>query len=223
MPRTAAQAEASRRNGARSRGPRTPEGRRRSAQNARTHGLRARSFQLAPDDAERFARLEAGIGQRFRPREPAEHDACRRLAIAFWQSQQLDRLEARIWPRVQAGDHRPLATLLRYRPGVERALRRALAELQASRPAAPSTVCTNEPEPLKPDRPNEPGNNGNSGTNEPGSRPRARAVEPDPILFPVRSAAGRPHCPNEPERPPPLPNRRQRRRWAAIRRGCRVA
>jgi hypothetical protein len=44
-----ARAEASRRNGALSRGPRTAEGRARSAQNALKHGLRAEKHVVLPD------------------------------------------------------------------------------------------------------------------------------------------------------------------------------
>jgi hypothetical protein len=50
VPVSTARAEASRRNGARSRGPRTPEGKARSSQNALKHGIRAQKFLVLPDE-----------------------------------------------------------------------------------------------------------------------------------------------------------------------------
>jgi hypothetical protein len=48
-----ARAAASRQNGARSRGPKTAEGKARSAQNALKHGLCARRFVVLGDEASR--------------------------------------------------------------------------------------------------------------------------------------------------------------------------
>src|SRR5688572_13829369 len=60
VPFSNARAEASRRNGARSRGPKTPEGKARSAQNALKHGLRAQKYVVLPEeDGAEFAELEA--------------------------------------------------------------------------------------------------------------------------------------------------------------------
>jgi hypothetical protein len=49
-PVSSARAEASRRNGAKSRGPKTLEGKARSAQNALKHGLRAQKYVVPPDE-----------------------------------------------------------------------------------------------------------------------------------------------------------------------------
>jgi hypothetical protein len=62
VPVSNARAEASRKNGAKSPGPRTAEGRARSSQNALKHGMRAEKHVLLPDeDAAEFAALEAAL------------------------------------------------------------------------------------------------------------------------------------------------------------------
>jgi hypothetical protein len=61
-------AEASRRNGARSRGPKTPEGKARSAQNALKHGMRAQKYVVLPEeDAAEFTALEAALMEELAP------------------------------------------------------------------------------------------------------------------------------------------------------------
>ncbi len=69
LPRPTARALASRRNGARSQGPRTTAGKARSARNALTHGLRSRRQVLLHDeDAAELrafaAALQAGVRHR---------------------------------------------------------------------------------------------------------------------------------------------------------------
>jgi hypothetical protein len=50
VPVSSARAEASRTNGAKSRGPKTPEGKARAAQNALKHGMRAQKYVVLPDE-----------------------------------------------------------------------------------------------------------------------------------------------------------------------------
>ncbi len=68
VPVSNARAEASRKNGARSRGPKTDEGKARSAQNALKHGMRAQKYLVLPDeDAAEFAGLEAALVEELAP------------------------------------------------------------------------------------------------------------------------------------------------------------
>lgn len=133
---TSAQSETSRRNGARSRGPRTQEGRARIARAATRHGLIGR-FVLLPGEARAFRRLRASWMARFAPRDEAEAAAVDKLVAAIWRERRLEALESRLTAALIAGEPTAglpqLATLIRYRARIERDRRRALAELAFAR------------------------------------------------------------------------------------------
>lgn len=94
-PRTAAQIEASRRNGARSRGPKTPEGRSRSSQNARTHGLSAQArFVLSQEDQDSFDQLLAGYIRTYEPANAAETQLVFEITRCAWRLERLTSIEA---------------------------------------------------------------------------------------------------------------------------------
>ena len=81
-----ARAEASRRNGARSRGPKSPEGKARSAQNALKHGMRAQKYVVLPDeDAGEFAELQAALLDEPAPGRRAPDRLARRVPVAVWR------------------------------------------------------------------------------------------------------------------------------------------
>ena len=70
-PRTPAQQEASRLNGSRSRGPKTPEGKARSSRNAVTHGMLARKISPPKDgrhENREYELLRAELTQQFDPK-----------------------------------------------------------------------------------------------------------------------------------------------------------
>src|SRR3954447_17257173 len=70
---TPAQVDASRANGALSRGPATSEGKARSALNGTRHGLRCSTFALLPDeDPAKWAAHLDGYLARFRPADATE-------------------------------------------------------------------------------------------------------------------------------------------------------
>src|SRR5262245_44207007 len=153
VPVSSARAEASRRNGAKSRGPRTKEGKARSAQNALKHGLRAQKHLVLPDeDAAELAGLEAALIEELAPVGSLQTVLARRVALAAWRLARADRIEAELFEerRIASGGlglalirdgngTRPFETLLRYRGAAVaecwRALR-ALKALQAEQAAA---------------------------------------------------------------------------------------
>src|SRR5262245_49268031 len=94
VPVSNARAEASRRNGAQSRGPKTPEGKTRSARNALKHGLRAEKHVVLPEDAAEFARLEAARVAELGPVGALQTVLARRVAVAAWRVARADRLAA---------------------------------------------------------------------------------------------------------------------------------
>ena len=93
-----ARAEASRKNGARSRGPRTPEGKARAAQNALKHGMRAQKYLVLPDeDAAEFEGLEAALVAELAPVGALQTVLARRVAVAAWRLARADRIEAELF------------------------------------------------------------------------------------------------------------------------------
>jgi hypothetical protein len=101
-----ARAEASRKNGTRSRGPKTEEGRARSAQNALKHGMRAQRYVLLPDeDGAEFADLETALVEELAPSSALQEVLARRVAVAAWRLARADRIEAELFEerRVASG------------------------------------------------------------------------------------------------------------------------
>ena len=140
-----ARALASRKNGAKSRGPNTPEGKARSAQNALKHGLRAAKHVVLPDeDAVEFAGLEAALVAELAPVGALQAVLARRVAVAAWGLARADRIEADLFEERGYGDAGPglalirdgngtrsFETLLRYRGAAMAEFWRALRTLKA--------------------------------------------------------------------------------------------
>jgi len=140
-----ARAEASRRNGAKSRGPKSPEGKARSAQNALKHGMRAQKYVVLPDeDPDEFAGLEAAMIEELAPVGALQTVLVRRVAVAAWRLARADRIEADLFEERGYGAAGPglslirdgngtrsFETLLRYRGAAMAEFWRALRTLKA--------------------------------------------------------------------------------------------
>jgi hypothetical protein len=92
--RTQAQIEASRRNGAKSSGPKSKEGKIWSSQNAIKHGLSANKFVVldgeSGDDWETFHQSYIA---KFQPRDPVEEHLVLEMAVNRWRLQRAWSLE----------------------------------------------------------------------------------------------------------------------------------
>jgi hypothetical protein len=145
IPPISARALASRINGARSRGPKTTEGKARSSRNALKHGLRAQKVVVLPDeDATEFEAQEAALLAELAPEGALQTLLARRIAAAAWRLSRADRIEAELFAQQGTGDGdlglalirdgngaRAFPTLLRYRGAAEAELWRALKALKA--------------------------------------------------------------------------------------------
>jgi hypothetical protein len=142
---SSARAEASRINGARSCGPKTPEGKARASQNALKHGLRAQKFVVVGDEkAAEFLALEAALSEELAPDGALQGLLAARIARAAWRLERAERIEAELFARHAGRDRnlglamirdgngtRAFDALLRYRGTALAELWRALRLLKA--------------------------------------------------------------------------------------------
>jgi hypothetical protein len=174
-----ARAEASRRNGAKSKGPKTPEGKARSAQNALKHGLRAQKHMVLPgESATEFAALEAALLEELAPEGALQTVLARRVVAAAWRLERAERLEADLFTWNHLGgagrnlglalirdcnNARAFDTLLRYRGGTLAELWRALRTLKALQVERHAQEVREAARPQRPDEPERRGNPDDSG------------------------------------------------------------
>ena len=93
-PRSPAQIAASRANGAKSRGPVTPEGKSISAQNAERHGIFASICTIQGEAPELFASLIADLYETWTPTDEHERALVDTMAMALWRRTRIAALES---------------------------------------------------------------------------------------------------------------------------------
>src|SRR5688572_27129378 len=149
-----------------SRGPRTPEGKARSAQNALKHGLRAQRFVVLTDeDGAEFRALEAALLEELAPAGALQAVLAQRVAVAAWRLARADRIEAELLAdqrgqpdlgRVLTRDGHgapAFPTLLRYRGTALAELTRCLSALKALQAGQAAAAELPASRPSQPDRP----------------------------------------------------------------------
>ncbi len=74
------------------RGPKTPEGKARSAMNALKHGLRARNFGILPEeDKAEWGQHLQDLRQGYQPDDATEEKLVTAIAVAMWNEIRADR------------------------------------------------------------------------------------------------------------------------------------
>ena len=175
--------QAARANGARSRGPVTPEGKAISSRNAIRHGLLAKTVVLSNEKAETFEALFYLLIERFSPVDDIELSAIEEMAAAHWRMRRVMSMEHSILNAAILNDpdgetvsaftdpagQATLALLQRYEARFQHMYHRALRSLALLRklpartpePNEPNTtnVCNTElpePTPIRPPQPADP-------------------------------------------------------------------
>ena len=164
---TQRQIESARINGAKSRGPKTPAGKRRSSLNACKHGLTSRIMAPGPESVAAFQQLFAEYTADFRPASPAEAYLAGQMAVAMFRLNQVWAAETEIWSRALAryesfpmperlalafgAECTALMSIQRYESRFERQYELALTRLLAARKVGTTSeksFLQNEPEPF---------------------------------------------------------------------------
>jgi hypothetical protein len=193
-----ARAAASRRNGAKSHGPRTQAGKDRSAKNALKHGLCAQKHLVADEDEQVFAAFEETILDELAPEGVLQKILAGRIVRAAWRLERAERIEAELFENQMRGESdlalalirdghgpRSFVTLLRYRGSALAEFFRALRMLKALQDEARTIVVA---EPVRPQR-NKPKSRTKPGLVARPPSPARPAGQPD---LGVQAVAGPP-------------------------------
>ncbi len=89
--------QTARANGAKSRGPETEAGRRRSSQNAIKHGFTSQTIVLATEDPAEFHQLLSSYLDHFHPDGPVELHLVHSMVAAKWRLRRLDLIEQQLF------------------------------------------------------------------------------------------------------------------------------
>jgi hypothetical protein len=102
---TEAQLAANRQNALQSTGPKTPEGKAASSQNALKNGIDARAVLLPDDNHDEFREFTAEMFEHLRPKGPVENQIAERIVATSWRLRRTVGIEKYMFMRF--GHHFP--------------------------------------------------------------------------------------------------------------------
>jgi hypothetical protein len=120
-------------------GPRTPEGKTRSSQNAQKHGLTAAELVIGPEDREEFEAMLADFQCNLAPQGAIQQTLFDELVSAAWNMRRIRRMETALCAGAATyldllNDDEiqtKLGRLARHKSRIERTFHRSLKELKA--------------------------------------------------------------------------------------------
>jgi hypothetical protein len=133
---TQKQIDANRRNARKSTGPRTPEGRATSSQNALRHGLTAEQIIVRGESKEEFLAFYRDLYEALNPTDPVAECLVERIITGEWRLRRMQRAEAGLADAVGGAENvfhglfKEMASLSRYETALDRGLQRARHELE---------------------------------------------------------------------------------------------
>jgi hypothetical protein len=160
--------EASRRNGALSKGPKTEAGKRRSSENATRHGLLAQRVVLKNEDPTTFQVVLEQHLDKYQPRDGVEYGFIEEMSSCYWRYHRALAIEKTLFDQAldahpgpvadelvrtaqawnDLGNTPSLESLLRYQTRLHRMYQRALNNLLRARNLDPHKAnLRNEPSP----------------------------------------------------------------------------
>jgi len=129
-------AEINAKNAQSSTGPRTPEGKAISSQNAVKHGLTASAPFVLPEEQDEYSQFRKSLRLQSEPNGPIEDELFEQMLHASWKMRRIRILEAKVESRA-GGEalldpklESDLANLARHQARAERTFHRALSELK---------------------------------------------------------------------------------------------
>ena len=127
--------ESNRQNSQLSTGPKTEEGKARSSQNARKHGLTSRELVIRPEEQELFQSFLADYEADLQPEGPLEYTLFNQIVHAAWNLRRVRELEAGLFtggldPLLDPEQDKKLDRLDRYARRFENSLHRGIRELR---------------------------------------------------------------------------------------------
>lgn len=132
---TKKQIEANQLNAQKSTGPRTPEGRAASSQNALKYGLTAEQIVISGESPQEYLAFHRARYDVLQPADPVEEGLVERIVVSEWRLRRTYRAEAGLMKYggpedVFHGMSGEMASLSRYETNIDRGLQRARHDLE---------------------------------------------------------------------------------------------